>query len=181
MKTKLTTTMIKMVLIITLISLIFSCKKDVTHNGYSMPAINNALNDASSKPTVYLNVTLNGPEKNSKMSGTIKFRQEPDTAKIITLDTKVYYLMPNHAYVLQRAVNPIADPTGCSSTTWLTLGYGPTPHSIHTDASGNGEAKLWRNVTAIPSGTAFHIHFQVVDSASLTPVLTSDCYNYAVK
>src|SRR5260221_11737411 len=108
MKTKLTTAiMSKMRGIVTLISLIFSFKKDVTHNGYSMPAINNALNDASSKPAVYLNVTLNGPEKNSKMSGTIKFRQEPDTAKIITLDTKVYYLMPNHAFVFQRAVNPI--------------------------------------------------------------------------
>src|ERR1700730_14241063 len=114
MKTKLTTTMIKTVLIITLISPIFSCKKDVTNNGYSKPAINNALNDASSKPAVYLNVTLNGPEKNSKMSGTIKFRQEPDTAKIITLDTKGYYLVPNDAYLFQRAVNPITDPTGCS-------------------------------------------------------------------
>ena len=64
--------------------------------------------------------------------GLLKFRQNPDPASIINLDTWVHHLKPNHDYSLQRAVNPIADVNGCSSTTWLTLGEGLTPLNIHT-------------------------------------------------
>lgn len=97
------------------------------------------------------------------------------------LDTRVSLLEPNHAYILERAVNPIADTTGCSSTAWLKLGLGLTPMSIHTDKYGNGEAHLWRDVSSVTPGTAFHIHFQVGDSVSSTPVLISDCFNYQVR
>ena len=113
--------------------------------------------------------------------GLIKFRQNPDTARIITLSTKVFNLMPYHTYLLQRAVNPITDTTGCSSTVWLTLGEGLLPKSIFTDAYGNGSANLWRNVSAIPRGKAFHIKFQVIDAETLLPILISDCYDYTVR
>jgi hypothetical protein len=128
-----------------------------------------------------LDVLLLGITTGSPGTGFLKFRQNPDSVGIITLDTKVTYLEPDHAYILERAVNPIADTTGCSSTAWLKLGAGLTPLSIHTDEHGNGEATLWRNVSAIAPGTAFHIHFQVVDSVSSATVLTSDCYNYVVR
>ncbi len=114
-------------------------------------------------------------------AGFIKFRQNPDTARVITLDTWVTKLKPNHSYLLQRAVNPIADPTGCSSTAWLTLGEGLVPKSIVTNAHGDGSAKLWRDITGIARGTAFHIHFQIVDEATLAPVLTSECFDYTVR
>jgi len=171
MKTKLTPShVIKFSLIIGASILIFSCLKN-----FGGPTPLNV------KPAYDLDVLLLGPNKGASSSGFIKFRQNPDSLGIIKLGTRVSRLQPDHAYILERAVNPIADTTGCSSTAWLKLGAGLTPLSIHTDAFGNGEADLWRNVSAIPAGTAFHIHFQVVDSVSSATVLVSDCYNYAVR
>ena len=112
--------------------------------------------------------------------GFIKFRQDPDPAKIITLDTWIANLQPNHDYLLQRAVNPVADPN-CTSIGWLTLGKGLTPQAIHTDAKGNGQENLFRDITAATTGAQFRIHFQVIDAVTLTPVLSSDCYMYEVR
>ena len=128
-----------------------------------------------------LDVKLSGLGEGFRATGFIKFRQNPDTARIIELDTWVSGLAPNHAYQLQRAVNPITDSTGCSSTAWLTLGLGLVAQSIHTDGGGSGEADLWRDVTTLARGTQFHIHFQVIDSLTKTPVLTSDCFDYTVR
>ena len=131
-------------------------------------------------PLFDLDVRLQSVGK-STGAGLIKFRQDPDTIRVISLDTWVTDLLPNHSYQLQRAVNPIADVTGCSSTTWLTLGEGLQPKSIVTNAHGDGHAKLWRDISGIARGTAFHIHFQILDQATLSPVLTSDCYDYTVR
>jgi hypothetical protein len=112
--------------------------------------------------------------------GFVKFRQNPDTARIITLDTWVVSLLPNHDYQLQRAVNPITDPD-CTSTMWLTLGEGLAPKAIHTDDKGNGQANLFRDITAIARGTEFRIHFQIIDAETLLPILFSDCDQYTVR
>ena len=157
--------MLSIMATIAVITIFYGCKKDIS------PA---------DKP-YDLDVKLFGSVKNFNTAGFIKFRQDPDTARIIDLDTWVSGLSPNHAYQLQRAVNPIADSTGCSSTAWLTLGLGLAPLSIQTDAHGSGHADFWRAVTAIPRGTQFHIHFQVVDAVTLAPVLVSDCYSYTVR
>lgn len=175
------------VIAIALYSAIFGCKKDTSNPGNlklkSLAAASDGQNSppGNPMPAYNLNVFLNASIQNSAASGFINFHQDPDAAKIITLDTRVSHLEPNHSYILERAVNPISDTTGCSSTAWLKLGLGLVPQAIHTDEHGNGEADLWRNVSAIASGTAFHIHFQVIDSASSTTVLTSDCYNYVVR
>lgn len=117
-----------------------------------------------------------------KNFGYIKFTQDPDPAKIITLHTWVRGLEPNHEYLLQRAVDAINMVDGnCTSTSWLTLGKGLAPQSILTDDKGNGEEELWRDVTAIPSGSKFDIHFQIIDAATMGVVLTSDCYWYQVR
>lgn len=116
----------------------------------------------------------------SKVTGFIKFRQNPDTARIIDLDTWISGLTPDHAYLLQRAVNPITD-ADCTSTAWLTLGLGLVSQAIHTDAHGFGHEDLWRNVSSIARGTQFRIHFQVVDSATQSTVLVSDCDMYEVR
>ena len=114
--------------------------------------------------------------------GHIHFRQDADAEKIIDLDTKVHNLDPDHEYLLQRAVDAINVVDGnCTSTSWLTLGYGLTPHAIQTDDKGNGHDILWRNVMAIPSGSMFDIHFRVIDAITLEVVLESDCYQYTVK
>jgi hypothetical protein len=112
--------------------------------------------------------------------GHIKFRQDPDVAKIVTLDVWVRGLLPNHNYLLQRAVDTNLD-GNCTSTSWLTLGKGLTPQSILTDDKGTGREDLWRDVSAVPSGSTFDIHFQVVDQDNLAVVLTSDCYQYTVR
>lgn len=167
MKTKITAkSIVKLAFITTLIISFFGCKKDII--------------PPADKP-YDLDVNLSGSGKDFHGSGFIKFRQDPDTARIVDLDTWVSGLAPDHAYQLQRAVNPIADPTGCSSTAWLTLGLGLTPQSIHTDSHGYGQADLWRNVSSVARGTQFHIHFQVIDSLTQAPVLSSDCYEYTVR
>jgi hypothetical protein len=135
-------------------------------------------------PYYNLDVTLSSAASKQghgdRVAGFIKFRQDPDTARIITLDTWVFHLQPNHAYQLQRAVDPIAT-ADCLSTAWLTLGAGLVPQSIQTDGKGNGTANLFRNVTAVARGTQFRIHFQVIDAVTLETVLTSDCYQYTVR
>jgi len=134
-----------------------------------------------SGPCYNLDVLLKGNGK-EKGVGLIKFRQDPDTARIISLETFVQNLIPNHEYLLQRAADPANVVDGdCTSTSWLTLGKGPTPQSILTDSHGNGNEALWRDITAVARGTSFDIHFQIVDATSMEVVLTSDCYQYTVR
>ncbi len=155
----------KAIFILALFTTLFSCKKNPP--GPDDSGFN-------------LNVILRGDAKLSVGSGYLEFRQDPDTARIIDLNTWVHNLAPNHSYLLQRAVNPITDP-GCLSTTWLTLGVGLQPQDIQTDSKGNGHADLWRAVTSVARGTMFHIHFQIVDATTLSLVLKSDCYDYTVR
>jgi len=160
----------------------FSCQKNVSDNQKIQstdPTPDQIIAQAGSETPPYnLNVVMK--------SGTgefafVKFRQHPDTARIINLDTWVANLQPNHSYLLQRAVDPFTDSTTCASTAWLTLGFGLTPASIHTDSKGYGFAPLWRDVTSAAPGTEFYIHFQIVDSLTSLPVLSSDCYTYTVR
>lgn len=139
-----------------------SCKKD------KQEQVNDPYN---------LDITLKGT---GNVKGTIMFRQDPDTAKIITLDTKIEQLQPNHEYLLQRAVDTQIDGI-CTGTVWLTLGKGLATRSIFTNPYGKGSEELWRDISAIPSGSVFDIHFQVVDAANMAAVLKSDCYQYTVR
>jgi len=154
-----------------------SCLKDSPLNEHVC-----TLNHTDPSGQCYnLDVLLKGNGK-EKGLGFIKFRQDPDTARIVSLHTLVQNLTPNHEYLLQRAVDPANVVDGdCTSTTWLTLGKGLTPQSILTDAHGNGSEELWRDITAAARGTSFDIHFQIVDATSLEVVLTSDCYQYSVR
>lgn len=138
-----------------------------------------ALQDSKLRiPKFDLNVVLFGEQS----IGLLKFSQDPDPAKIVNLDVWVIRLKPNHEYKLQRAVDPANVVDGeCTSTTWLTLGRGLTPQSIFTNEWGIGHAELWRDVSAAPSGTAFDIHFQIIDAETLEVVQTSNCYEYEVR
>lgn len=135
--------------------------------------------DNNLSPAFNLDVELFGSRE---AEGELKFRQNPDPAKIIDLDIRVEHLMPNHEYKLQRAVDAINQVDGnCTSTTWLTLGKGLTPQSIFTDDHGKGHDALWRDVSAIATGSKFDIHFQVIDAATSAVVLSSNCYQYQVR
>jgi len=152
-----------------------SCQKDAGIEQPSKAGVKSASVNAATPP-FNLEVILHGE---GKQFGLVKFRQDVEPAKIVTLDTWVRDLMPNHEYLLQRALD---NPDGnCTSTTWLTLGKGLTPQSILTDDQGMGKENLWRDLSAIPSGTAFDIHFRVVDKTSMAVVLDSDCYQYVVR
>jgi hypothetical protein len=111
--------------------------------------------------------------------GHVEFRQPNDADKIIYLDTWVRDLAPNHAYLLQRAVDATLD-GNCTSTAWLTLGKGLDAQAITTDERGTGRELLFRSVAALPIGAQFDIDFRVVDAATLATVLASDCYRYTV-
>ena len=170
-----------LVLLILLACLLFysSCQKDVSQQKEQPKEISAASNDNAETPPFNLEVILRG-EGNA--FGLVKFRQDVDPSKIITLDTWVRDLQPNHNYLLQRAVDPINVVDGdCTSTSWLTLGKGLTPQAIVTDGDGTGRESLWRDVTAVPSGSQFDIHFRIVDATNMAVVLTSDCYHYTVR
>lgn len=169
---------IKKGLFITLMVIFFSCKKDISKEEQSL-LTQQKISSASKtdKPNYNLEVKLNG---DGNRSGHIHFRQDKDPAKIITLDTKVHHLEPTTEYLLQRAVDVNLD-GNCTGTNWLTLGHGLQPQSILTDHKGNGNEELWRDVSAIPSGTTFDIHFRVINKLTLAVVLTSDCYQYTVR
>jgi hypothetical protein len=163
----------KMALFIILLSVSFSCQKAVSKRD-AINASNSITETNSTTPPFNLEVIL---RNDGNGFGLVKFRQDNDTARIINLDVWVRDLEPNHSYLLQRAADPIT--TGnCVSTAWLTLGKGLQPQAITTDDNGTGKEELWRDVTAIPRGSSFYIHFQVVDAVTLIPVLTSDCYQY---
>lgn len=111
--------------------------------------------------------------------GLVTFRQPNDADKIVYLDTWVRGLSPDHSYALQRAVDTTLD-GGCTSTAWLSLGKGLDPQAITTDDNGTGREQLFRDLAAVPTGTQFDIHFRVVDTATLAPVLASSCYRFTV-
>jgi hypothetical protein len=157
---------------------IFSaCQKQIDQPKNQEQIAMSSSNAIAETPPFNLEVILRG-EGNS--FGHIKFRQDVDPSKIITLDTWVRDLEPNHQYLLQRAVDATVD-GNCTSTTWLTLGKGLTPQSILTDDNGTGEEELWRDVSAVATGSKFDIHFQVIDAESMAVVLDSDCYQYVVR
>ncbi|HVM88260.1 MAG TPA: hypothetical protein VMT76_08725 [Puia sp.] len=182
MKTfRLRNVLVKIILLAGLGIYVISCKKgpvDINHN----PRFDELDTSGCTAP-YNLNVILRGGDSKrgfgDQSLGFLKFRQN-DTVHVIHLDTWVFNLLPNHAYLLQRAVNPITD-SSCSSTAWLTLGLGLTPQALHTDKFGFCYEPLYRSVAAIPSGTQFRIHFQIVDSATLETVLSSDCFSYTVR
>ena len=155
----------------------FSCQKEKVQEKLKGEEIT-APGLASTPESAYnIEVVLKGE---GNQNGHIHFRQHPDPAKIITLDTKVHNLKANHPYLLQRAVDVVLD-GNCTGTNWLTLGYGLTPQSIMTNFKGDGEEELWRDVSAIPSGTTFDIHFRVIDALNQVIILKSDCYQYTVR
>lgn len=129
-------------------------------------------------PNYNLNVFLQGESKWS--FGFLRFRQYENETQMIHLDTWVHHLEPNTSYQLQRAVDTTID-GNCTSTGWLTLGEGLVAKSIVTDSKGSGSAELFRSVAAIPVGSTFDIHFQIVKEGTTEVVLTSDCYEYTVR
>jgi hypothetical protein len=111
--------------------------------------------------------------------GHVKFRQPNDEEAIIYLDTWVRDLAPNTSYLLQRAVDTTVDGE-CTSSAWLTLGKGAVAQSILTDDTGTGSEGLFRNVSAIPAGSRFDIHFRVINATTAAVVLESGCYEFTV-
>jgi hypothetical protein len=111
--------------------------------------------------------------------GHVKFRQPNDADKIVYLDTWVRDLAPKHSYLLQRAVDTVLD-GNCTSSAWLTLGKGLVQQAITTDERGTGREDLFRDLAAVPTGTAFDIQFRVIDAVTLAPVLQSGCYRFIV-
>jgi hypothetical protein len=155
----------------------FSCQKEVNKQREQEEVSSASSNANAETPHFNLEIVLRGE---SNRFGLVKFRQAVDPAKIMTLETWVRDLEPNHAYLLQRAVDLVLD-GDCTSTAWLTLGKGLTPQSIVTGANGEGREDLWRDITALESGSTFDIHFRVIDAVTMAVVLTSDCYQFAVR
>ena len=166
-----------------LATVISGCKKSAMQtppsSDLALAETNSSVTNAPTpaNPNFNLEVILRGE---GKRFGLVKFRQDNDLAKIITLDTWIRDMEPNYEYKLQRAVDTNLD-GNCTGTAWLTLGKGLTPQTILTDDTGTGRAQLWRNVSTIAIGATFDIHFQVIDAVTSAVVLTSGCYQYTVR
>ena len=175
MKQKILTT----VLVLSSLTLFtLSCQKESALKQQPQEEIATTIGTANN-PTFNLEVILRGE---GGRFGHIKFRQDVDPSKIIVLDTWVRDLEPNRQYLLQRAVDAANVVDGnCTSTSWLTLGKGLIAQSILTDDNGRGSEELWRDISMAASGTAFDIHFRVVDATTMAVVLTSNCYQYEVR
>jgi sugar lactone lactonase YvrE len=132
-------------------------------------------------PNFNLNVVLRpaagGPDDGF---GLVKFRQPGDPDKVVYLKVRVRHLAPDHSYYLQRATDSEVNDE-CTGTNWLTLGQGLVPEAITTDRKGNGRAALFRDLSAIPTGAQFDIHFRVIDAVSSAVVLESGCYQFTVR
>ena len=76
-----------------------SCQKEIQQKQQEEKGAALVVSNAQKQaPDPYnLDVELYG-QGNEK--GDIKFRQDPDSAKIVTLDTKIQHLLPNHEYLL---------------------------------------------------------------------------------
>ena len=137
--------------------------------------------DDDERPSFNLNVVLRpaagGPDDGF---GFVKFRQPKDPAKIVYLDLRVRGLAPHHYYYLQRATDTDVN-DDCTGTNWLTLGHGPEAVAITTDRKGKGRALLFRDLSAIPTGAEFDIHFRVLDAVSGAVVLESGCHQFIVR
>jgi hypothetical protein len=170
-------TLVHLVMLGGILSLTLSCQKEFGNDQLLKPQKEITRGSINSEtPPFNLEVILRGE---GKQFGLVKFRQDVDVDKIVTLDTRVRFLEPNHEYLLQRAVDSFDG--NCTSTSWLTLGKGLTPQSIHTYDDGTGNENLWRDISTIPSGTAFDIHFRVVDATSMAVIMNSESYNYVVR
>jgi hypothetical protein len=113
--------------------------------------------------------------------GLVRFRQERAAdANIVSLDVWVRDLAPNSSYSLQRAVDTALDDV-CTGSNWLTLGQGTAAEPIVTDDRGTGRAELWRDLSAFAPGTAFDIHFRVIERGTTNVVLESGCYRFVVR
>ena len=135
-----------------------------------------SLGSRSEQPPFNLEAILRGDG-----FGLVKFRQVKDAAQnIIDLDVWVRGLQPDSSYSLQRATDTTLDDS-CTGTNWLTLGQGPTPQPIVTDGEGTGRAALWRDLSSLAPGTAFDIHFRVIQNGTVLVALQSDCYRFVVR
>jgi hypothetical protein len=127
-----------------------------------------------------LNVALPPPADGPAGAfGKLDFRQPEDEAKIVNLDIRVRHLLPDRSYYLERAVDTTIDGV-CTGTAWLRLGKGADPEAILTTAAGAGQAELFRDLSAVPTGMEFDIRFRVIDGATSGVVLQSGCYQFTV-
>ena len=110
-------------------------------------------------------------------SGSIRVHPPMDSSTIVTLKTRVRQLAPNNVFLLQAAVDTVVD-SACVNPVWVTLGNGDLPLSLVTDSVGKARAEFLRDLSTLPPATAFHVQFQVVDSASDSTVLQSRCYRF---
>jgi hypothetical protein len=159
-----------------------ACTTDATAPRPAVPQ-SPALNAAGppwgpESPPFNLEAVLRAPEGQEGF-GLVKFRQPNDADRIVYLDVWVRDLAPNATYLLQRATDAAVN-DDCTGTNWLTLGQGTTPQAITTDDRGTGRAALFRNLSAVPVGSTFDIHFRVIDAATSAVVLTSGCYQFTV-
>jgi hypothetical protein len=113
-------------------------------------------------------------------SGRLEFRQPGNAERVVYLHTHVWELLSNSSYRLQRATDTAVD-DNCTGANWLTLGRDNfTPLAIETNHRGRGHARFSRDLSAVPAGTQFDIHFRVIDAADAV-VLESPCYQYTVR
>ena len=131
-------------------------------------------------PPFNLEVILRAPTGQDGF-GLVTFRQPNDAEQIAYLDVWVRDLAPNSHYMLQRAMDTVAD-GNCTSTDWVDLGSVHHPTPINTDDRGTGRVAMQFDLSAFPVGTTFDIQFQLVNlfGGDNFLTMTSGCYQFTV-
>jgi hypothetical protein len=107
--------------------------------------------------------------------GFIKLRQPADTELIVFLNAFFRRLTPNNVYLLQVAADTVVNGT-CEGEDWTTVGPG-----ILTNERGKGRTSVSQDLSAVPVGTVFDLHFQLVDSVTSYVVLESKCRRFTTR
>jgi hypothetical protein len=116
--------------------------------------------------------------------GRVVFRQAEDGKARIFFITWLRELEPNTTYLLQQALDSVADGICTGGVTnpdeWLTLGVGTKPWPITINALGSFHGPLYRTLPRRLVGTTFDSHLRLIEEATQAVVQKSGCFQFQV-
>ncbi len=143
------------------------------HSGSPTSVLSEGLSPNRSQPVI-----LNGLGW-----GRVQFRQPEDGDAKLFFITWLRELKPGTTYLLQQAIDPVADGVctgGVDPAEWVTLGTGTKPYRITINDMGSFHGPLRRTLPRRLVGTTFDSHLRLIAEASGAVVQVSGCFQFKV-
>jgi hypothetical protein len=116
--------------------------------------------------------------------GRVQFRQPEDGEAKIFFITWLRELKPRTAYLLQHAIDSVADGVCTGGVTnpaeWLTLGTDTKPFTIPSGDLGGFHVPLYRTLPRRLVGTSLDIHLRLIEEETGVVVQRSECFQFQV-